>query len=304
MVYQINSARLFLTYPQCPIPKEDAWSILVLIFPDIMEYIIASERHANGDLHLHIYLKLNDTFRSRDSRFADLFYENVLYHGNYQGCRSEKNVIKYCTKEEDYLSNFDINDRLFKQQRHKRILGDGLISKKITLVDCVKEHPEMIFGYKKLKQDLEEYFLDEQDKRGPLPTFLPNPWGKMLSSTIQGKRRHLWIFSRAPNKGKTYLFAKPLFKAYRSCLQCGDFTYWNINGQEELVIIDEYNNAKLKYSELNSICDGTFGYRVFMHGVRLLNDPLICILSNQSISDLYPFMNTLLYERFNEIEIL
>lgn len=106
-----------------------------------------------------------------------------------------------------------------------------------------------------------------------------------------------------PNMGKTTSFAKPLFETYRSCLQAGDFTYWNVFGRECIIILDEYNTAKLNYAALNSMADGTFGYRVFQGGVITLKDPLIIILSNQPICEMYPHMNALLYARFNEIEL-
>ena len=51
------------------------------------------------------------------------------------------------------------------------------------------------------------------------------------------------------------------------------------------------------------MCDGTYPFRIFMGGTIELRNPLIIILSNQSILDLYPNMNALLYARFNEIEL-
>lgn len=303
MSFQICSRSLFLTYPECPLTKEIALELLTELLGNLKEYLIASELHANGNQHLHCYIQLEETFRTRNARFADMIYQGQVYHGNYQGCRGEKNVAKYCAKEDDYISNFDLNERLKRKQNHKKLLGAALISKKISLVECIQENPEMIFGYKKLKQDLQEYFADELDKRGELPLFLPNPWGKILSTNISGKRRHFWIFSRKPNVGKTFLFAKPLEKSYRCYIQCGNYQYWGINGQEQLVILDEYNTAGLRYSEINSMADGTYCYRICNIGIKKLADPLIIILSNQSIVDLYPNMFDLLYARFNEIEL-
>lgn len=141
------------------------------------------------------------------------------------------------------------------------------------------------------------------EERSSLPGWLPNPWSKILPTKVARKRRHYWIFSRAPNKGKTTKFAVPLDEEFRCCLKAGDFTYWNLRGDEECVILDEFNTAALKFSTLNSMCDGLFEYRIFQGGLLRLKNPLIIVLSNQAIVDLYPFMNNLLYERFNEIEI-
>jgi len=214
-----------------------------------------------------------------------------------------KNVIRYCTKEENYISNFDVSDRVKKGASHKKVIAEGLITKKVTLTEAVKEHPEMLFELDKLHKNLNLYWKLVKDDRETLPDWIPNPWNQLLSSKIPNKRRHYWIFSRKPNLGKTFMFAKPLSEKYRCLLQSGDFTYWNISGQEECIILDEYNHAFQKYYILNCMCDGTYGYRVFMGGIQRLNNPLIIILSNQSINDLYPFMNELLHERFNEIEL-
>ncbi|QDJ95251.1 replication-associated protein [Capybara virus 22_cap1_591] len=303
-MFRVNSATLFLTYPQCPIPKEDAISILQTIFPQIKDYIVAEERHQNGDKHLHVYLKLEEKGNWKTTTFADLTYENITYHGNYQGCRSTKNVIKYCTKDENYISNLDVNEIICKRASHKRILAKHLIDKTKNLVEVVKENPELLFEYSKLKQNLIEFRRDELDVRQSLPDFLPNPLGWLLSSKISAKRRHFWIYSRQPNKGKTFHFAKPLSTLYKCLVQSGDYTYWNLSGQEDCLIMDEYNHASIKYSHLNAMADGTYGFRIFKGGLMQLPHLLLIVLSNQSIDDLYPIMTNLIKERFNEYEIL
>lgn len=142
------------------------------------------------------------------------------------------------------------------------------------------------------------------DNRAELPQWLENPWGKLFNSRLIGKRRHLWIFSRLPDKGKTFWFAKPLEEKHKAKICCGDMMYWNLNGEEEAIILDEYNSAKLKWDQLNSICDGTWEYRRIYKSNLKLDNPLIIILSNQSINDLYPFKNQFLHARFIEHEIL
>lgn len=136
-----------------------------------------------------------------------------------------------------------------------------------------------------------------------LPRWLPNPWGKILRTSGAGKKRHFWIYSRRPNVGKTYLFAKPLALSYPVHIKSGDFSYWTLDESIKCVVLDEYNSPQLKWSILNQLCDGTFEFRIFQGGLIKLCDPLIIVLSNQTISDLYPNMNVYLYERFNEINV-
>lgn len=299
MPYQINSSKLFLTYPQCNVPKEDVLELLTSLFKPVY-YIIAHELHANGDDHIHCYLELDTSFRTRSANFADLVYQGRTYHGNYQGCRSTKNVIKYCTKAEDYLSNMDISN-IGKSSRADdfRRLIDGSIS----ISDLIIEKPQYLMDCQKLVNSLNCFKRIKNDTRSPLPSFIPNPWNLLLSSVISGKKRHFWLYSDKPNLGKTYHFAKPLTQSYTGHLQSGEAPYWNIKGCETFIIWDEYNIAYEKYTTLNSMCDGTYSYRIFQGGCVLVVDPLIIILSNKSISDLYPYRNDLLYERFNEYKL-
>lgn len=302
MPYRLRAKQLFLTYPQCAIPKEAAYDFFDKRFSPL-KILVAQEEHKNGDPHLHIYLKLSEEFQTADATALDIIAPPFkIAHGSYEGARSAKNVVKYCSKDGLYKSNFDISMMTQSQTTRKQI-GKRLLEGE-DLTTMIPEYPHLIFGYKRLKEDIGSYVADAKDDRGSLPPFLPNPWGKVLPSQKKAKRRHYWIYSQLPNKGKTTMFAEPLAKDYRCYIKCGDFSYWNVCGHEEAIILDEYNTAGLKWSSLNSLCDGNYEFRVFMGGLIKLRRPLIIILSNQSIADLYPHMNILLYARFKEIEIL
>ena len=153
MLFQINSSKLFLTYPQCVLKKEDVYEILLNQF-EPKELLVAHELHKNGDHHLHVYMALNEPLRIRDPKFADL---PGGYHGNYQGCRSAKNVLKYCTKEEDYVSNFDV-ECLLKRRSNRRELMSLLVKRQSSLVDFVCDNPEYLYGYSRLKLDYTTFF--------------------------------------------------------------------------------------------------------------------------------------------------
>ena len=120
---------------------------------------------------------------------------------------------------------------------------------------------------------------------------------------FQQKKRNWWIWSKQPNKGKT-TWANELVIKYKAYLKGGDFSYWNVTGKEKLIILDEYNSAGLRYHTLNQLCDRTFEARVFMGGVKRLQPYITIVLSNCSISELYPFKNELLYARFIEKELI
>lgn len=50
---------------------------------EIEEYIVAREHHSNGDLHLHVYLKLKEPIDRENPRFADFTWADTVFHGNY-----------------------------------------------------------------------------------------------------------------------------------------------------------------------------------------------------------------------------
>jgi hypothetical protein len=66
--FRLYSRQLFLTYSQTSLLKEDVLEQLYSIiekklgFPfkqGIKEYIVAREKHADGNYHIHVYLKSN-----------------------------------------------------------------------------------------------------------------------------------------------------------------------------------------------------------------------------------------------------
>jgi Geminivirus Rep catalytic domain. len=73
----------------------------------IEKYLIARENHEDGKKHLHVYLLLEKKVNIRDCRYLDLTDDNGrIYHGKYEGCRSDAAVLAYCTKENDYISSY------------------------------------------------------------------------------------------------------------------------------------------------------------------------------------------------------
>lgn len=105
--FRLQAKKLFLTYPQCSIPKEEA---LVLI-KDILQrwdptYIVVShEHHADGADHLHAFALLG--------RKCDLGRVDCLdiggHHGNYQVARSIVSVRNYVIKDGDYVEFGELN---------------------------------------------------------------------------------------------------------------------------------------------------------------------------------------------------
>lgn len=60
----------------------------------------------------------------------------------------------------------------------------------------------------------------------------------------------------------------------------------------------------MKAQSLNTLCDGFYKFRIFLGGeITLSEKPLVVICSNFSILEVFPYMSTLVYARFNEIDV-
>lgn len=300
--------KFFITWSQCPIDKQVCYDFVWKSFPlNIERLCIGQEKHQDGNSHLHgaVWFKTRVDFADGARKF-DMLHEGRVYHPNWSAIKKDDKCQVYVCKDGDVLANFNWLEWKSKREGtgKKAKVFDEVINKKRALHEVIKEIDlGMIAGYSRLKKDLEEFNRDSKAKRMDLPGFLPNPWQKILPSNNNTKRRHYWIWSRDPNKGKTTKFAEPLEETYRVVIKSGDFSYWRVEEDTQCVIMDDYNGAGVKYYVLNQMCDGSYEYRVFMGGLIKLKKPLILVLGNKPISEIYPFMNNLLYERFNEIEI-
>lgn len=286
-------------------PKEEAYSFLENLFHPV-EIVVAHELHKNGMDHLHVYMKLPGQYRTSNANFADLTdSDGKVFHGNYQGCRSSKNVIKYCTKAEDYIANIDVGLLLNKVSSRKQHMAD-VISGKRTLEDLILSEPQYLFNYASLTKSLQIYRELSMPPPESLPFWLPNPWGRLLQVHPEKvKRRHYHIFSSGPNAGKT-TWANSIIKQYGGVLISNREPYWNITPSTRFIIMDEYNTARFRYDEINAMADGTYCYRRFGSGVYQFNEgsrPLIILMGNVMLNEIYPHMFNLVDARYKCIDV-
>lgn len=174
-----------------------------------------------------------------------------------------------------------------------------------NLEQIVQEFPQYLFGYKKLKADIEEYKEDiKTDERDDLPSELPNPWGQRMLVDTDNKRCHYWVYSTQPNRGKTTGFLEPIHKQFKAYWHDQTEPYWAIPKKTEIIIMDELARGQIKAQKLNMICDGMAMFRIFQGGnIRLNQKPLVVICSNFSIDEVFPYAKELVHKRFNEINV-
>lgn len=134
----------------------------------------------------------------------DLTYNEIKYHGMYEGARSNIKVLKYVTKDGDYISSKPYEYlKLQEQARESKVsvvgkmaLKEGRISKEI-----IEMHPSIVISgnLARVQQNLAIYkqvCMEEEKKSDWWPADYP--------FKPEEKQAHYWIWG-PPNTGKTSL---------------------------------------------------------------------------------------------------
>lgn len=157
--FRVAGKILFLTYPQCPVTKEDGLAQLQAKLP-IEKACIGHEFHKDDGDHLHCYLRLTQRVDIKNKYFLDIKYGDTLYHGNYQVARNPIATLRYCTKDGDFLEyNMDAKHELEARESKKKILGAELITTPVH--NLVQNHPELLYEYEKIRRNQNSYWLDK-----------------------------------------------------------------------------------------------------------------------------------------------
>nr|AXU39841.1 replication-associated protein [Desmodium leaf distortion virus]AXU39846.1 replication-associated protein [Desmodium leaf distortion virus] len=108
--FRLAARNIFLTYPQCDIPKDEALQMLQTLPWSVIKpvYIrVAREEHSDGFPHLHCLIQLSGKSNIKDARFFDLTHprRSANFHPNVQAAKDSNAVRNYITKEGDYCES-------------------------------------------------------------------------------------------------------------------------------------------------------------------------------------------------------
>jgi len=98
--FRMSTKGVFLTYPQCPAPREAIKDMLESKGLNIAKGIVGQEQHADGNLHLHAYAKFDKPVETRNCKYFDIEFEGKTYHGKYEPAKSAIASIKYVSKHD------------------------------------------------------------------------------------------------------------------------------------------------------------------------------------------------------------
>ncbi len=262
--FRLNAKQLFLTYSHCLIPKERVLELLEEKLGDIVEYVVASEKHKSGQPHIHCYIKLPRKINVRNASFFDLLdpmtgLTVIAKHPEsaYQGCRSPKAVWDYCIKDGKYVTNMQAPPH--KNNVYAEALDRAKSGDVIGAMAHLRKGDPRSFSHNKKK--LLETMREERTKfpfvkhqLSEYPAWNPDWWDK--------NNRTLFLIGEA-GAGKTELS--------KALLPKGCYTM----GTEGLKLLDEYSHEGVIFDDV-SIADKELQEQI--HILDLFNESMIRIL--------------------------
>lgn len=258
-VFRIRAKNLFLTYSQCIATKEAMLTHLQSKVT-IKEYVIATEEHHKTlGYHLHCYISLVDKPQITDCRFFDITVDGKVCHPNIKACRKPTCVIKYCMKEDDFITNIDklINPYIIAVSHAES--GD--------LVSALSAVParDIVNNYSKIKQNLATLCPHKSDGIYPLTDFtVPKLITQWIASDTH---RALWVLGKS-GLGKTQLIKallpNSLFVSHMDKLKMFDpakhqyivfddmsFTHFPRTAQIHLLDIENTRDINVKFGMIS-----------------------------------------------------
>lgn len=96
MTFRIQAKSFLLTYPKCNLNCEQIKDGLLALELDIEAIHIGREHHEDGDLHIHVYLRLSKRLTTRNCNYFDI----GGHHCNISaGIRNHRQAWEYVGKE-------------------------------------------------------------------------------------------------------------------------------------------------------------------------------------------------------------
>lgn len=283
----------FLTYPRCPLAKEDVLNLLNQTGV-IKEYVVCEELHKDGAPHLHAFIKYNKKTDWKKDK-----WDLPGYHGSYEVAKSWIKCEKYCKKDGNYISNIDVQSAKAKKGKSNKELLN------MDPVEAVEQEYCTVYQFKSLVQNQALY---HSLKQNPLPRCtgtIPNHWGMELPVyPRKHKRKHYWFWSPRANQYKT-TFLDKIFETYKSGrYNFDDGGYQSFKSDAQFLLFEEFSVARLPAFKLNQMCDGSYQYPIKGVAVPIsLKDPILLCCGNAHPETVYPQAWHLIYERFNVIEL-
>ena len=184
MTFRYKAKSIFLTYAQCPLPKETVLEVLHKRTGSrkdctLLKAAIGQEKHQDGNHHLHICAWYTHELAFTDAKYLDI----EGYHPNIRDNRIKRKekALNYVAKEdpEPLQYNMDIKEETKARESKKKILGKRILDGE-PLTTLVDENPELLWDVNKLHIALTTYKRLKKEEKPDLPDHIPNSFNIML----------------------------------------------------------------------------------------------------------------------------
>lgn len=278
---RLQGSKFLLTYPQCPLSKEEVSSFLQDHF-QVKTFTVARELHQDGTPHIHAVLILERSPNTTNMRFFDI----DVYHPNIKTLKTLADfdrASKYCQKDGDYVTNVEKRLSPRAQLFQRLITNPGGLTR-----EFVKDNPEIIA----LNFDSLNKWMAFLNPRLQVPPVKAMP-----------KRRHIWYYGPSNTGKSTWLTA--YLELHHNALpisQRDDYNGYDIT--VDLLYADEFG-PPFSVQSLNTLCDGRA--RLNTKGSHTwISYPQVVIVSNFSIEQVFskasPTELEALHNRFQQYD--
>jgi hypothetical protein len=127
--FRISAKNLILTYAKCTLSIEEIYEAVMERLKDykVKDYLFVNEKHEDGSDHFHVLLSCDKKVDRKGSSFLDVEVaskngEKLIFHGNYEKCKSEADALSYLTK--DIFTPEDAVSRMKISEGYSRRLGE------------------------------------------------------------------------------------------------------------------------------------------------------------------------------------
>lgn len=262
--FRLNCKCFYGTWPQCDVDPKVALDNGIRLLPPCDWAVVAQEKHKDGTNHLHGIFYFQ---QKADIKDANKLVDQICNkHGNYQGAKSPKRVLRYVCKDNNYVTYGDIPDFSEKPKITKE-LADIIINGG-SFDDCLEKDSGTSMLHKRKIDDLYYHIK----KRKYLKTLLP--WDpSVLDPGVDGQEVCQWLKDnirkpRKPRQPQLYIYGPPGIGKTRFIWQLSRYLQvyhipkeeefyddWE-DGRYDVAVLDEYYGHK-KLQWLNTWLDGS-----------------------------------------------
>lgn len=311
-MFRLSGVNLLLTYPKCDVEHEGVDDAVRRVLVDVKWTVVAKELHADGDPHLHAFVRLAKRCNLHRPDCLDLREAgNRVFHGNYVVARKPREALEYVAKGGDvrcFGSTMEdarrelVEPRAEKRSRIAEVAGALLEGKSLVriarddealLTTCVL-HAQKLMQWRDLAvlEDTMEKLKECTGVKATGENEGAVSVANWLTENLVGRpkrtfrKEQLWVYG-PPKTGKSTMILKlaEMFRVY--CVPKEDFYDFYDDTKVDVAVLDEFRSEK-PITWMNAFLDGQM-MNIRQKGkqtIKRKNIPCI-VLSNLAPSDCY-----------------